>query len=235
MTPQRLLDLYLQEVQPTPTVRSAILQAWPKFVAFCEGRELASLQATALEDLQKHLLWDPCPDGKFYKPNTVDQFLRRVRQVLRWAFEQGHLPHDVTRCFLLPRPPQPQPALLSWNELERLWQIPDPSKPAGQRALLLLRLVCETDLGVRNCLNLTAENTLSLTLEPDTRELVESFGSQAWLFLGAHGQRWNDQCAVIELRRLTRQAGLAGVTARHLRRSYLAHLERQAKARHFFP
>ena len=235
MTPQQLLPSYLEQVKPTPTVREAILQSWPKFVAFCDGRELASLPASALEDFQKRLLWEPSSEGRFYKPNTVDQFLRRVRQILRWAFEQGHLPHDLTRCFLLPRPPQPQPVLLSWGELERIWQTADTSTAGGQRDLLLLRLVCETDLAVRDCLSLSVENALLLDLEPDTKALVESFGSQSRLFLGANGQRWNDQCALIALRRLTRQAGLVGVTARHLRRSYRAHLDRQAKARHFFP
>ena len=235
MTAQQLLPLYLEQTQPTSTVRAAILQAWPKFLAFSQGTELASLPPTALEDFQKRLLWEPSRDGKFYKPNSVDQFLRRIRQVLRWAFEQGHLPQDLTRCFLLPRPPQPQVALLTWDELERIWQTPDTSTANGHRDLLLVRLVCETDLSVRDCLSLSVENALLLELDTETRALVDLFASQPWLFVGANGQRWNDQCAVIALRRLTRQAGFPGFTARQLRRSYLAHLDRQAKARHFLP
>ncbi|MFN8611626.1 MAG: hypothetical protein U0931_29040 [Vulcanimicrobiota bacterium] len=68
----------------------------------------------------------------------MDQILRPVSQLLRWAFTVGHLATDPTRELVLPRPVQPVAEKLSWKELRLLFKAPDRSTAVGLRDAALL-------------------------------------------------------------------------------------------------
>ena len=246
MTIEKILESYLAEVQPTPSVRDVAITSWPKFVAYCQAegiKELSQLQPQHLEGFQKALMWEPNARGEYYKANTVDQFLRRVRQVLRWAADSQKLKQDPTLCLLLPRPPQPSPSLFTWRELQAAFAAPDLTRPEGLRDAVLLALLAETDLGLTGIVALSEGDESVLELEIATAQLVQKYlqegralllprlGENA-LLLNLEGGRLSHQSATIRVRLLGQMAGLKGLTSRLLRRSYRAHLERENKSRH---
>lgn len=246
MTIEQTLESYLAQVQPTPSVREIATTSWPKFVAYCQAegiQELNQLRPKHLEGFQKSLMWEPNARGEYYKANTVDQFLRRVRQVLRWAADSQKLKQDPTVCLLLPRPPQPAKALLTWQELQAVFAAPDRTRPEGLRDAVVLALLAETNLKLTGVLALSEGEESGLELETNTVQLVQKYvqegrplllprlGENA-LLLNLEGGRLSHQSAMIRMRLLGKMAGLKGFTSRLLRRSYRAHLERENQSRH---
>ena len=246
MNIENILESYFAHAQPSPSVRDAVLSCWPKFILYCQAeglKELAELRPCHLEGFQKALMWEPNTLGDYYKPNTVDQFLRRVRQVLRWAATSQKLTQDPTHCLLLPRPPQPAPVLFTWSELQAAFAAPDLSRPEGLRDAVLLALYAETDLGPSGVLGLQLGEESQLELETQSRERMQAYlqkgrpqllplSSQKALLLNLDGRALSLQSAQVRVRLLGKLAGLKGLTARLLRRSYQAHLERQTQNRH---
>jgi site-specific recombinase XerD len=246
MTIEQILESYLTQAKPTASVRLCVLTSWPKFATYCQTEDvqgLAELRPCHLEGFQKALMWEPNTRGEYYKPNTVDQFLRRVRQVLRWATESQKLKLDPTQCLLLPRPPQPAAPLFTWHELQAAFAAPDLTRPDGLRDAVLLALLAETDLGLSGVFGLDVGDENELALEVHTRQLVLTYlqkgrslllpatGEKA-LLLNLEGGRLSHQSAMVRVRLLGKIAGLKGLTSRLLRRSYRAHLERENQSRH---
>ena len=246
MTLEQVLPHYLETVRPGPSVRAAIGDSWPKFVRYCGALglvELEEVRACHLQDYHQHLLWEPNRQGHFYKPNSVDQFLRRVRQILRWCCKEGLLDKDPSHGFLLPRPVQPVAELLSWDELQALLAAPDRSQGTGLRDAALFALVTETELGLTGCLELRLGHESHLVLEKPTAELLAAYlekgrprlalyPEETALFLGKGGRPLGRQSAFVRIQAAARRAGLSmAVGGRTLRRSYCAHLDRQAQSR----
>jgi site-specific recombinase XerD len=231
-----LLNRYLLAVNPTPSVRRAVSDAWPRFVRYCGPLDPAKLRPAHLEGFQQRLLWEPGPNGKFYSPNTVDQFLRRVRQVLRWASSEGILKHDPSSCLLLPRPPQPAVELISSADLQRLCLVPDSEKPLGLRDAIFLALLIETDLGLTGILEIAVGAPIELEdismgilaayLEKARPHLVS--GDCPTLLVNSRGGPWQTQSARQRLQEMANLAGLGKFTVRALRRSYLAQLAKHS-------
>ena len=173
----------------------------------------------------------------------MDQILRPVSQLLRWAFTVGHLATDPTRELVLPRPVQPVAEKLSWRELRLLFKAPDRSTAVGLRDAALFRLVAETELGVSGCLELRLGHESVLQLEQETRDLLAAYlekgrpvlarrPEEVALFLGRGGRPLGAQAIFVRIQDAAKQAGLRQlVGGRTLRKSYLAHLDRQARAR----
>lgn len=243
---EQALEGYLAQVQPSPHLTKAFQDSWPKFVSFCRSQGLTRLQEIApchIEEFHSGLLWNPLPDGRLYRPNTLDQFLRRVRQLLRWAHSAGHTSQEATQNLLLPRPQQPTRSLLRWEELQALLDTFDLSSPGGLRDAAIFAVVTETDLGLIGTLGLVVGQEELLELEEPTRNLVRTYLQQGrlsflkdprekTLFLGRGGSPLGRQAATIRLQLAAKIAGLQ-VTTVVLRRSYKAHLARQAQNRHF--
>lgn len=227
-----LLSKYLQALNPGASVTSAHQGAWPKFVQFCGPISPQELKPSHVEGFQKRLLWEPNSEGQFYSPNSVDQYLRRVRQVLRWAAESGILKNDPSRCLLLPRPPQPALELIAPQDLQRLCQVPELEKPLGLRDAVFLALLIETDLGLNGAMELrvgaavqledVSMGVLARYLEKGRPHLVS--GESKGLLLNARGGDWQAQSGRHRLQEMANLAGLGKITVRALRRSYLAQL-----------
>jgi integrase/recombinase XerD len=238
---EALMPHYLKEQQPPPSVRAMIRLSWPKFVRFCDARgilRVAEVTQTVLEDFYKGLLWEPNESGLFYKANSVDQFVRRVRQVLRWSFEQGLLERDPTVGLLLPRPLQPVPKPLSWKQLQTLLSAPDSSTPLGLRDALLLQIMAESELALTQVVALTEDSVRELELEATTWTLLTDYlergrpaltragGDEKALFLGKLGDPLGSQAAATRLNEMVKQVGLGRrLPTRILRQSYQAALQ----------
>ena len=164
------------------------------------------------------MLWEPNRQGHFYKANSLDQILRRVRQVLLWSFASGQLASDPTRELILHRPVQPVAEKLSWDELELLFQVPDRSTAVGLRDAVMFRLVAETELGVSGCLELRLGHESLLSLEQETRALLATYlergrpvlatrPEEVALFLGRAGRPLGAQAVFVRIQDAAKRAG----------------------------
>lgn len=240
---EELLPVYLDQAQPGPSVRTAIRVSWPKFLHYCDQRGLTKvpeLKRHHVEDFHRELLWLPHEQGQLYKANTVDQFVRRVRQVLRWAFCEGLVTPDPTYGLLLPRPVQPIVKVLSWAQLQDLLATPDRNTPLGLRDALVFQLLAETNLGPMGLVALTLESVARLELEQSTQEMLSDYlknsrpalgGTGEWLFFCRGGTPLTHQMAGLRLRQAARQLGLETLPTRVLRKSYLA-MQKRVHQRH---
>lgn len=235
-----LMPHYLKEQQPPPSVRTVIRLSWPKFVRFCEAQGILHLDEvtpTVLEDFYKGLLWEPNENGQFYKANSVDQFVRRARQLLRWGAAHGILERDPTVGLLLPRPLQPVPKSLTWKQLQALLSAPDCSTPLGLRDALLLQLLAESELGLNQVVELTEDTVRELELDATTWTLLADYlqrgrpaltragNEERALFLGKWGDPLSAQAVAVRLNEMAKQVGLGKrLPTRILRQSYQAAL-----------
>jgi integrase/recombinase XerC len=238
-----LLPLYLEAQQPSPSVVIVIRTSWPKFLAFCGSQGIAEVEditTTVLEDFHKGLLWQPNGKGQWYKANSVDQFVRRVRQILHWCFTAGFIKSDPTSGLLLPRPVQPVPQPLTWQQLQTLLRAPDCSTPLGLRDALMLQILTESSLGLLQVVTLTEDSVGQLDLEATTwtllatyleraRPLLVQFGgnlNEKALFLTRDGRPMNVAAAAARLNEIMKQTGLGRrLPSRLLRQSYQTALQ----------
>jgi site-specific recombinase XerD len=145
------------------------IRGWLKrWQTFCATHRLDWRKASEddVARFQQELLWWKSRHGRLYSPNTVDQALRMLRAFYRWAHTQGFVVHNPTTQLTLPRPPQPEQPTLTRGEVTTLFNLPDLSKPIGQRDVLMLELFYELQLTVRQCLALKLDHLL-----PDSIEL----------------------------------------------------------------
>jgi len=178
MTLDELLPHYLGAEKPTPSLVSMFRLSWPKFLKFCHNQGLLhvyEITPTVLEDFHKSLLWEPNEKGQWYKANSVHQYVRRARQMLRWCAVQGIVSKDPTVGLLLPRPVQPTPALLNWEQVQTLLAAPDRATPLGLRDALLLQLMAEADLALLQVVALSEDSVLQLNLETATWTLLADY------------------------------------------------------------
>lgn len=243
MKVEELLGVYLDQAQPRPSVKTAIRGAWPKFLAFCAQHgivDVAELKRQHVEDFYRELLWQSSQQGQLYKANSVDQFVRRVRQVLRWAFCEGLVAPDPTHGLLLPRPVQPVPKILTWAQVQEILAASDRNSPFGLRDALVFQILAETNLGVIGVVALTVDSVAQLALEDTTQELLADYlkegrpalgGTGDWLFFCRGGSPLTHHMVGLRLRQVARQIGLENLPSRVLRKSYLA-MQKQVHQRH---
>lgn len=245
---EELLPRYLEEAGPSASVRTAVRCAWPKFLVFCERHglvQVGEIRRQHVEDFFKGLLWQTNDLGQLYKANSVDQFVRRTRQVLRWAFCEGLVDPDPTHGLLLPRPVQPILKLLSWQQLQELLALPDQGNPIGLRDALVFQLLAETNLGIVGLVALTIDSVAELELEPTTQEVLTKYlnesrpalgGQGSGLFFCRDGKAMADHVVTIRLRQAAQQIGLSdGLPTRVLRKSYLAAMKKVHQRHSFLP
>ena len=243
---EELLSCYLETAQPLPSVRVAVRGSWPKFLAFCERHglvQVGEIRREHVEDFFKELLWQTNDQGQLYKANSVDQFVRRTRQVLHWAFREGWVTPDPTHGLLLPRPVQPILKLLSWHQLQELLATPDRSTAVGLRDALVFQLLAETNLGIVGLVALTLDSVTKLELEPATAKLLDAYLKDSRPALGGHGNElflcrdgnaMGQHVVGLRLREAAQQIGIGpSLPSRVLRKSYLAALK-QLQHRHSF-
>jgi site-specific recombinase XerD len=206
-----------------------------RFQVFCEQQSLTwqQCQPQDLERFKQNLLWGTHSQGKLYSPNTVDQALRVLRHLYRWAFQTGQLLQDPTSAWVLPRPPQPESPLLSRAEALQLLNLPDLSGPLGQRDQLLLELIYTLQYPLRICIALTP--TWSEQFEPvkaswerymgQGRQALRGFKDSPVLMLTRFAGPFLSELGLQQIvRRYGRKLGLVWqLNARILRRSAQDH------------
>lgn len=237
---------YLEKNHRTTQMRGAIQRSWAKFVGHCQahGIEFESLAPVHVDGFLQALQWEPGRNGLLYSANTVDQILRSIRWVLRWATSAGHLRQDPSAGLVLSRPPQPTIRYLSWEEVQAILRAPDRATPKGLRDAAMLCTLVEGNLEVKECLALNVGDQARLPLEIPTRDLVELYVLKArplWLrpatntkclFLNPFGGRLSAQSAGNALQDAARVAGLAETPSlKCLRRSYWAGIRKLTDGR----
>ena len=248
MNIEALLPCYVEAQKPTRSVLIAIRGSWPKFVRFCRVQGLARVDEITqkmVEDFHKSLLWEPNEKGQWYKGNSVDQFVMRARQVLRWAFQEGLLERDPTVGLLLPRQLVAVHDLLTSKQLQTLMKAPDKDTPLGLRDALMLALLTQSSLGLQ-VVTLSLDSVRQLELEAASWTLLAEYlergrpalarsTEEKALFLGKFGEPLGGQAVALRLNEMAKQAGLGKrLPSRVLRQSYLAALQ-PLRDRHSFP
>lgn len=250
MTFEEILAGYLANTSKPRSMREATARWWRKFAQFCQSRkvELAGLEPRHLDEFLCALQWEPGNKGLLYSANTVDQILRCTRDVLRWATAAGHFQHDPASELVLPRPPQPARRQLSRDEVRAILQSPDRSKPSGLRDAVVLAVLVEADLSIKDGLALQLGDQDRLPLESATAELLATYIQQVrplWLraetaskllFLNRYGGVLGTQTVAGAIKEGARVAGLSEAPSmKCLRRSYRAHTESLTESRLSFP
>jgi site-specific recombinase XerD len=227
----------------------ASLQSLPKFNQFCQtaGLHLDEVSAEHLEEFRQSLLWTPGSHGRFYSAHTVSQVLTRTRQFLRWALEEGLLVADPSLNLRVGAVVKIQGRLLKPSEIRAVLDGPERTRPIGLRDALFLALVTTTGLKIRQCLRLRPADLERLPLEASLAELAKRYlregrpllaraGQETSLLLNREGSPLSLFSANPLAKMWGERVGLgAGITARLLRRSWLAEAESFARSRVPFP
>ena len=238
-----LLALYLSRTAKPLSVKTAVAQWWTPFVSFCRAQGVAAPAGLApchLEKFQQSLTWEPTSRGRLYKANTVDQILRCIRDVLRWAAAAGHLAQDPSRDLVLPRVLQAPAKMWSWDEVQAILKASDRGQDIGLRDAALLALTAEANLEVRALIELRVGDEEKLDLESPTRDLLGLYCREPrsrwlrpetpskFLFINFWGGKLGPQTVHDALKNAADLAGVAGPwSMKCLRRSYRAGLQRR--------
>ena len=132
----------------SPVTQNAYRRGIERLDFYLESRGLhwKLCQAQELDAYGQSLLWQGKFRGGLYSPHTIYQALQAVRLFYRWAQANALIAHAPVAHWRLSRPPRPPKATLSRELLLKLLNLPDLSRPQGQRDQLLLELL---QLGLR--------------------------------------------------------------------------------------
>lgn len=135
------LATYAQHSDNTRLIYETWLQ---RFADFCARRGLAPLECRRedIEDYFRGLAWTTDRRGRLYSANTLYVARRTVSRFFYWAVKSG-LRTDHPYADEMPKPTQPTGAVLTAEQLLRLFNLPDLSQPLGLRNLLVLEAVFE--------------------------------------------------------------------------------------------
>jgi integrase/recombinase XerC len=89
---------------------------------------------------------------------TVARKLSALRTFVRYLRREGHLEHDPVALAAAPRREQKVPAHLSVDEMARLLEMPDTSRPLGQRDRAMLELFYASGLRLSELVGLDLED-----------------------------------------------------------------------------
>ncbi|MGE0444850.1 MAG: tyrosine recombinase XerC [Vicinamibacterales bacterium] len=89
---------------------------------------------------------------------TVARKLSALRTFVRYLRREGHLAHDPVALAAAPRREQKVPAHLSVDEMARLLEMPDTSRPLGQRDRAMLELFYASGLRLSELVGLDLED-----------------------------------------------------------------------------
>lgn len=130
-----------------------------RFEKWCSVQEIdwRHCQPADLERYHQGLLWANHSGGKMYSVNTVDQALRVLRHLYRWAHGHQLTTANPTSSWVLRRPPQPSQFSLSRAQVLRLFNLPDLATPRGLRDLLLLDMIYTLRLTLEQCRRVTVD------------------------------------------------------------------------------
>ncbi|MBI3928985.1 MAG: tyrosine-type recombinase/integrase [Armatimonadetes bacterium] len=121
------------------------------------GKTVAEVRASLLEVYLLTLQEDSLRErGRVLHPRTLRQHLVDIRRWMAHLLSRGKVWQDPTRQLELPRIPRRLPRVLTYSQVKRLLELPDPLSPLGlrDRAFLELLYGCGLRRGELQRLNL---------------------------------------------------------------------------------
>ena len=97
--------------------------------------------ADSLDLYSQQLAWARHSLGGLYSANTLHQVRQVLRHFYRWSFGQNLITSNPTQHWILPRPHQPDQAILTRLEIQQLLNQPNLSTPIGQRDQFLMEML----------------------------------------------------------------------------------------------
>lgn len=199
---------------------------------------VTSQDADAFHQLQ---IWTANGRGGLQSANTVYQGMRLLRAFYRWACENKYTRNNPMEAWVLPRPPERSQVLLNWTQILQLFNLPDLSRPAGQRDHLMLHLLYQ-GLSPKLCRQLFASRRGELPQDPDLLASLELYleqgrpqldrGRSQALLLREDGLGFATSEGLCQrVRRYQRALGLAELNGRILVKSRIALEEQLANRR----
>ena len=253
----RELQAYLDEFLNTLTVERGVadntIAAYSRdlrrYLTFLDEQGIASPGKVSLSHLQAFVV--SLRDSGL-SPRSAARTISALRTFHRFLAGQGHVHSDPTSLLRTPRAPRSLPSVLSGDEVERLLQTPDLSKPRGLRDKAMLELLYATGLRVSELLSLpltALDPTVGFVrcVGKGAKERVVPVGSSAltwlkeylnrgrpsltagrhtsFLFLGRAGRRLTRQAFWKSVRSYAGRAGISKrITPHTLRHSFATHL-----------
>ena len=253
---QEYLDYCRIEKGLAPNTLAAYQRDLRRFEGFCSERRVMLLEARS-KDLNEFV-------DSLYRAGLSSRSIARYTASLRnlyvYLMQHGRTSVDPTAELVAPRQWKQLPRFLALDDVDRLLEAPDASKPLGGRDRAMLQLLYATGLRVselisvkRNHLNMElgvvrttgkggkqrlvpvgrqALVAIQSYLENDRSRILKGKNSE-YLFVTARGSLLTRQAFWNLLRRYGLQAGIAGKLSPHVvRHSFATHLlERGADLR----
>ncbi len=248
-----LVDEFLNTLRVERGVSDNTLSAYArdlqKYLAFLEEQKIPAPEKVGLPDVQAFLAG--LRDSGL-SPRSAARTISTLRTFHRFLAGQGYVQSDPTALLRTPRVPRSLPSVLSGDDVERLLEAPDVSKPRGLRDKAMLELLYATGLRVSELifLPLTAlDSTVGFVrcMGKGAKERVVPVGSSAltwlkeylergrpslvggrdtgFLFLGRGGRRLTRQAFWKSVRSYAGRAGITKrITPHTLRHSFATHL-----------
>lgn len=253
---QDAFELYFSELESRGQSKSTLThnRRWLGFFSdFSEAKGVQEVQAINEEHVSSFCLrvtWEPGMQGKLLSPGSVHQCLSMVRSFLRWLHDRGDLFRDVTRGWILPRPPVSYTRVPTTEEMSTLLLTFDETSRLGRRNRAILELLYGTGLRVGECCSLELEH---LDLDSSLLRVVDGKGKKGrllplgtrlkqvlkrylkdreeftppeerGLFVSLKGSRLSDDAIAMMVYNASKKAGMKPFRPHAIRRGFATHL-----------
>ena len=132
------------------------------FGLWCLERDLVTptlITKPMLEAFQRHLFHVRQPNGQPLAWSSQHLHLKEVRLFFAWLAKQNVIPFSPAAELELPKQPKALPkAILSVDEVERILQQPDTTKPLGMRDRAIFEVLYSTGIRRAEVCNLRVDN-----------------------------------------------------------------------------
>lgn len=240
---------YLHNVKQSSTnTQMSYQRDLKKFMVFCQGRGITSVQALKAQDLEAYV--DVMGEENF-KPATVSRNIASLKAWVHYMQEQGVLKEDISTTLKVPKIEKKIPEIMTMNEVGTLLEQPSGDNPKEIRDKAMLELLYATGIRVTELITLKLED-LNLqmnyiTCKEGSKERMIPFGPKARaaliryidsargdmildeeshiLFVNCSGKAMSRQGFWKLIKYYAKKAGItADITPHTLRHSFAAHL-----------
>lgn len=148
------------------------------FVKFIE-REHLKLNTVTYSDIRFYLME---LYNKNYSRNSVSRKLSSLRSFYKYLLRENHIKENPFLLVSSPKKEKKLPEFLYYQELEKLFAIPDTNLPLGQRNLLILELLYATGMRVSELVSVKLKdiddfNNVIRVIGKGNKERLVSYGA----------------------------------------------------------
>ena len=132
-----------------------------RFIGWCDDRSIDTPQDVTkpiLERYQKYLYYYRQRNGQPLSATSQNHYLTSVRQYFKWLTQQNYLLYNPASELVIIKQNPSLPVVLSVEEINRLLQQPDITKPNGLRDRAILELFYSTGIRRTELCNLTMQD-----------------------------------------------------------------------------